>query len=647
MSPEGAAPSRRRLGSAAELEELRRRVLEERGWVRAGAGAPEDLIQMSAGASRKGGRMQLALCRGTGCGACGSSRVAEALREELGRRGLEGRVELLLTGCHGFCEKGPILVIRPEDIFYHSVRPEDAAEIVEETVVNGRVIERLLYTDPSTGERIVHEGDIPFYKHQTRLLFAHNGRIDPARIEDYIAVGGYSALAKALAMGPEEVIEEIKRSGLRGRGGAGFPTGKKWELARKSPGDVKYVICNADEGDPGAYMDRSLLEGNPHSVLEGMILGAYAIGASEGWAYVRTEYPLAIVHLSTAISQAGELGLLGDSILGSGFGFRVSIFRGAGAFVCGEETALIASLESRVGEPRPRPPYPAQSGLWGRPTNINNVKTWASVPLIINMGADWFRSIGTETSKGTMVFSLVGKVNNTGLVEVPMGITLRRMVFDIGGGIRGGKRLKAVQTGGPSGGCIPESLLDLPVDYDRLAAAGAMMGSGGMIVMDEETCMVDVAKYFLSFLKDESCGKCTPCRVGVAQMHRILTDVTEGRGRMEDLETLEELAEVVKDASLCALGGTAPNPVLTTLRYFREEYEAHIKERRCPARVCRPLLSYKILSDRCKGCGACAKACPAGAVSGEKKAPHRIDPDKCIRCGSCFDACKFGAVEVS
>ncbi|MEM4728666.1 MAG: NADH-quinone oxidoreductase subunit NuoF [Thermoplasmata archaeon] len=616
---------RKRLTSPAELEELRKRLL----------------------AGRDPRRIQLALCRGTGCCAHGSLKVADALREELRKRGLEERAELLLTGCHGFCERGPILVIRPMDIFYQRIRPEDVPEVVEETVLNGRVVERLLYTDPATGNKIVHEYEIPFYKNQTRIIFGNNGRIDPTRIEDYIAIGGYSALVRALSMRPEEIIAEIKRSGLRGRGGAGFSTGQKWELARRAPGDVKYIICNADEGDPGAYMDRSLLEGNPHSVIEGMIIGGYAIGAHEGWIYVRTEYPLAIKHLNIAIAQAEELGLLGENILGSEFNLRIFLFRGAGAFVCGEETALIASLESRVGEPRQRPPYPAQSGLWGRPTNINNVKTWANVPLIINRGADWFRSIGTESSKGTMIFSLVGKINNTGLVEVPMGISLRKMVYDIGGGIPGGKRFKAVQTGGPSGGCIPEGLLDLTVDYDRLSSAGAMMGSGGMIVMDEDTCMVDVAKYFLNFLKDESCGKCTPCRVGIAQMHRILSAITEGRGRMEDLETLQELAEVVRSASLCALGGTAPNPVLTTLRYFRDEYEAHIRDKRCPARVCRALLRYTIKAERCKACGACLKACPAGAISGEKKKPHVIDPTKCIKCGSCLEACKFGAVEVS
>ncbi|MEM2868845.1 MAG: NADH-quinone oxidoreductase subunit NuoF [Thermoplasmata archaeon] len=616
---------RKRLTSPAELEELRKRLL----------------------AGRDPRRIQLALCRGTGCCAHGSLKVADALREELRKRGLEERAELLLTGCHGFCERGPILVIRPMDIFYQRVRPEDVPEVVEETVLNGRVVERLLYTDPATGNKIVHEYEIPFYKNQTRIIFGNNGRIDPTRIEDYIAIGGYSALVRALSMRPEEIIAQIKRSGLRGRGGAGFSTGQKWELARRAPGDVKYIICNADEGDPGAYMDRSLLEGNPHSVIEGMIIGGYAIGAHEGWIYVRTEYPLAIKHLNIAIAQAEELGLLGENILGSEFNLRIFLFRGAGAFVCGEETALIASLESRVGEPRQRPPYPAQSGLWGRPTNINNVKTWANVPLIINRGADWFRSIGTESSKGTMIFSLVGKINNTGLVEVPMGISLRKMVYDIGGGIPGGKRFKAVQTGGPSGGCIPEGLLDLTVDYDRLSSAGAMMGSGGMIVMDEDTCMVDVAKYFLNFLKDESCGKCTPCRVGIAQMHRILSAITEGRGRMEDLETLQELAEVVRSASLCALGGTAPNPVLTTLRYFRDEYEAHIRDKRCPARVCRALLRYTIKAERCKACGACLKACPAGAISGEKKKPHVIDPTKCIKCGSCLEACKFGAVEVS
>jgi len=594
-------------------------------------------------------RRAIAVCAVPGCGAYGSEKVPPALREELKKRGLEDKVEVLATGCQGFCEKGPIMVIRPEDILYISVKPEDAAEIIDETIIHGRVVERLLYKDPATGQKVVHENEIPFYKYQTRNIFGPNARIDPNSIEDYIAIGGYSALAKALTkMTPEQVIDEVKRSGLRGRGGAGFSCGQKWQFARQavSPDGVKYVIVNGDEGDPGAYMDRSLLEGNPHSVIEGLMIGAYAIGACEGYLYVRTEYPLAIKRLHIALAQAEEYGLLGTNILGTGFNFTVRIFRGAGAFVCGEETALLASLESRVGEPRGKPPFPAQSGLWGKPTNINNVKTWANIAPIIQNGAEWFNSIGTKTSKGTMIFSLVGKINNSGLVEVPMGITLRKMIYDIGGGIPKGKRFKAVQMGGPSGGCVPESLLDLPIDYDQLTAAGAMMGSGGMIVMDETTCMVDIAKYFLNFLKDESCGKCTPCRVGVTQMHAILADICEGRGTMEDLDTLTELADVVKNASLCLLGGTAPNPVLTTMRYFKDEYVAHIRDKKCPAHVCKKLITYKVDAEKCTGCGACLKACPSQAVSGEKKRSHAIDPAKCIRCGACHDACKFNAVEM-
>ena len=549
-------------------------------------------------------RRAIAVCAVPGCGAHGSEKVPPALREELKRRELADDIEVIATGCQGFCEKGPIMVIRPEDILYISVKPEDAAEIVEETIVHGRVVERLLYKDPATGQKAVHENDIPFYKHQTRNIFGNNARIDPNSIEDYIGIGGYSALAKALGkMTPEQVIDEVKRSGLRGRGGAGFSTGLKWEFARKavSPDGVKYVIVNADEGDPGAYMDRSLLEGNPHSVIEGLIIGAYAIGACEGYIYVRTEYPLAVKRLYLALAQAEEYGLLGQNILGSGFSFNVKIFRGAGAFVCGEETALLASLESRVGEPRGKPPFPAQSGLWGKPTNINNVKSWANIPLIIRNGAEWFGKIGTKSSKGTMIFSLVGKINNTGLVEVPMGITLRKMIYEIGGGIPRGKRFKAVQTGGPSGGCIPPELLDLEVDYDKLAAAGAMMGSGGMIVMDEDTCMVDIARYFLNFLKDESCGKCTPCRVGITQMHAILTDITEGRGKLEDLDILADLAEVVKNGSLCLLGGTSANPVQTTLKYFKNEYLAHIVQKKCPAGVCKEIIS-----------SPCQHVCPIG-----------------------------------
>jgi NADH:ubiquinone oxidoreductase subunit F (NADH-binding)/NAD-dependent dihydropyrimidine dehydrogenase PreA subunit len=498
-----------------------------------------------------------------------------------------------------------------------------------------------------------HYHEIPFYSKQVKIALRNCGFINPDRIQDYIARGGYFSLYKALfEMKPEEIIAEIRRSGLRGRGGAGFLTGQKWEACRKAKGDVKYVLCNADEGDPGAYMDRSVLEGDPHSVIEGMIVGAYAIGAREGFIYVRDEYPLAIRKLRIAIQQAGEQGLLGENILGSGFSLKIHIFRGGGAFVCGESTALMASIEGNVGEPRAKHIHTTESGLFDRPSNLNNVETWNNVPVIVARGADWFSQIGTERSKGTKVFSIVGKVKNTGLIEVPMGITLREIVYDIGGGIPEGKRFKAVQTGGPSGGCIPESLIDLPVDFDRLTEAGSMMGSGGMIVMDESTCMVDVARYFMDFLKDESCGKCTSCREGTKRMHEILTDITEGRGKAEDLETLEELGWVTAEASLCQLGATAPNPVLSTLRYFRDEYEEHILNKRCPAKVCRKLLHYGVISDLCKRCGACMKVCPSEAISGTKKTkkiegvPFKIDPEKCIQCGACFEACKFGAIEV-
>jgi len=591
-------------------------------------------------------RRAVTVCRSTGCTAHGSGAVIAAFQEELAKGNLLEEVEILITGCHGFCEKGPIVVIRPEEIFYHSVAPEDVPEIVEHTVKNGEVVERLLYTDPQTGEKILRERDIPFYKHQERVIFGSNGMIDPTRIEDYIAIGGYSALAKALGMDPEDVIEEVKKSGLRGRGGAGFPTGRKWEFTRNAPGDLKYIICNADEGDPGAFMDRSLLEGNPHVVLEGMLIGAYAIGASKGFIYVRNEYPLAVNHIETALEQMRRYSFLGESILGTDFSFDLAIYRGAGAFVCGEETALIASIEGRAGEPRSRPPYPAQSGLWGNPTNINNVKSWANVTHILREGADAFCTVGTETSTGTMIFSLVGKINNTGLVEVPMGITLREMIYKIGGGIPKGKKFKAVQTGGPSGGCIPEHLLDLPVDYDKLTEVGAMMGSGGMIVMDEDTCMVDVARYFVNFLKDESCGKCTPCREGLYQMYEILDAICSGKGKEEDLALLEEVAYAMKDGSLCMLGGTAPNPVLTTLRFFKDEYTAHIKENRCPAGVCKALIRYHINPEVCTGCGLCQKNCPQEAISGEDRNPRAIDPEKCIKCGICIDVCTFHAVEV-
>jgi NADH:ubiquinone oxidoreductase subunit F (NADH-binding)/(2Fe-2S) ferredoxin/NAD-dependent dihydropyrimidine dehydrogenase PreA subunit len=590
----------------------------------------------------------IAVCTGTGCLALGATKVVDALKEEIKKQGLKTKVvNIRETGCPGFCERGPILVIYPEETCYLQVKPEDAEEIVAQTIRGGKVVDRLLYTDPSSGEQAVRESEIPFYKNQVRLLIGNNIRIDPKSIEDYLAVGGYSALMKALfELSPEQIVEEVKRSGLRGRGGAGFPAGMKWEFARKSPGTAKYVVVNADEGDPGAFMDRALLEGNPHSILEGLIIGAYAIGAHEGYIYVRQEYPLAVENIALAITQAEDYGFLGKNILGSGFDFVVKVHRGAGAFVCGEETALLASLEGKPGEPRPRPPYPAVKGLWDKPTNINNVETWANVPLIINKGADSFAAVGTEGSKGTKIFSLVGKVNNTGLVEVPMGITLRDIVYKVGGGIPGGKKFKAVQTGGPSGGCIPGDCLDIPVDFDELRKVGAIMGSGGMIVMDEDTCMVDVAKYFLDFLTDESCGKCVPCREGIRQMLKILTRISKGMGREGDIELLEDLAESTRDASLCALGGSAPNPVLSTIRYFREEYEAHIKEKKCPAFVCKELISYYIDPEKCKACMICLRKCPADAVVGGKKQIHVIEQEKCTRCGTCYDVCpsRFNAV---
>ena len=593
------------------------------------------------------------VCGGTGCHASGCHQVIDAFKRVLQDQSKGNGINIRVTGCHGFCERGPLVVIYPQKILYQRVKPEDARTIFEETILNGKVIESLLYDHPTTGKRIVHEEEVPFYQKQMRIIFGNNGSIDPTRIEDYLAVGGYRALAKALSsMHPDQIIQEVKKANLRGRGGGGFPAGVKWETCKKAPGDIRYVICNADEGDPGAYMDRSLLEGNPHSVLEGMIIGAYAIGAHEGYVYVRNEYPLAVVNIGIAIQQARELGLLGKNILGSKFDFDVQISRGGGAFVCGESTALMASLEGNAGEPRAKHIHTVVSGLWNRPSNLNNVETWANVPVIIERGADWYTQIGTEGSKGTKIFSLVGKVNNTGLVEVPMGITLREIVYDIGGGIPGGKKFKAVQTGGPSGGCIPESLIDLPVDFDRLTEVGSMMGSGGMIVMDESTCMVDVAKYFTNFLKDESCGKCTSCREGTKRMHEILTEITEGRGKPEHIDLLEELGWVTAEASLCALGGTAPNPVLSTIRYFREEYQEHIINKRCPAKVCRTLLQYRILSDVCTMCGRCAKVCPVKAITGKKKTkkeagePFQIDTEKCIKCGMCFETCKFEAVEV-
>jgi NADH-quinone oxidoreductase subunit F len=588
----------------------------------------------------------ISICAGTGCRASGSESVINAFKEEIKFLGLQNKVGVKVTGCHGFCEKGPIIVIHPGEIFYHNVEKEDVMEIVSETIIGGKIIDRLLYVDPATGKKITKESDVPFYNKQKRIILGNNGKIDPTDIEDYIALGGYSALSKALfKMKPEQIIEEVKKSGLRGRGGGGFPTGRKWESCRNAEGKPKYVICNADEGDPGAYMDRSLLEGNPHNVLEGMIIGAYAIGSKDGYVYVRNEYPLAVKHLEIAVKQAEEYGLLGKNILGSGFNFSVQISRGGGAFVCGESTALMASLEGKPGEPRAKYVHTVEKGLWNKPTNLNNVETWANVPIIINKGANWYSRIGTEKSKGTKIFSLVGKINNTGLVETPMGMKLREIIYDIGGGIPNRKRFKAVQTGGPSGGCIPEKLIDLPIDYEKLTDAGSMMGSGGMIVMDEETCMVDVAKYFLKFLMEESCGKCVPCREGILQMGEILEDITKGNGKPGDIELLEEISTVIKDTSLCALGGTAPNPVLSTIKYFRNEYDAHIKDKKCPAGVCQALIQYSIDPKKCIGCGACLKQCPQNAIAGEKKQPHTIDPEKCIKCGACFDVCKFDAIK--
>lgn len=587
----------------------------------------------------------ITICGGTGCHASGCENVISAFKQGLETEGVSDRIDIRVTGCHGFCERGPIVIIFPQGIFYQKVAPEDAKEIINETVVNGKILDRLLYIDPITDEKKIHESDIPFYQKQKRMVLENNTLVDPTNIMDYLAVGGYSALAKVVnGMTPESVIEEINKSGLRGRGGGGFPTGRKWESTRNAAGDIKYVICNADEGDPGAYMDRSILEGDPHSVIEGMIIGAFAIGSSDGYIYVRNEYPLAVANLTIAIEQAREHGLLGKNILGSGFDFDISINRGGGAFVCGESTALMASLEGMPGEPRAKYIHTSEKGLWDRPSNLNNVETWANVPLIINKGADWYSSIGTQSSKGTKVFSLVGKINNTGLVEVPMGMTLREIIYDIGGGIPDDKEFKAVQTGGPSGGCIPEALLDLPVDYEQLSEAGSMMGSGGMIVMDEDTCMVDVARYFTNFLQEESCGKCVPCREGLLRMGEILTDITEGRGTMEQLSLIEDLSELLKDASLCALGTTAANPVMSTLKYFRNEYIAHIKDHKCPAGVCKELITYGIDPDKCTGCGACMKNCPSGAITGEKKQPHVLDTGKCIKCQICYDVCKFDAV---
>ena len=599
--------------------------------------------------------LRLVVCGGTGCRAAGSVELAEVLAKLIGEQNLNAQVELMLSGCHGFCQQGPVVVIEPAGIFYREVgrkNPKrDAEEIIERTIKGGEIVTRLLYRNPKTKERIQHYKDIPFYSHQTRIVLKNNGKIDPNNIEHFIARDGYDGLAKALTMDPEEIIDHISRSGLRGRGGGGFPTGRKWSFCRNAPDkSMRYIICNADEGDPGAFMDRSIIEGDPHSVIEGMIIGAYAISGgvspAAGYVYIRAEYPLAIENLKIALKQAEELGFLGDNILGTDFSFHIKIKQGAGAFVCGEETALIASIEGHRGMPRPRPPFPAISGLFGKPTNINNVETWASVTRIIQGGVDWYAGIGTEKSRGTKVFSLVGQTNNSGLIEVPMGMPLRTIIEEIGGGVPGEGSFKAVQTGGPSGGCIPAEKLDIPVDFEHLAEVGSMMGSGGMVVMTERSCMVDVARYFLSFTESESCGKCTPCRMGTQHLLNTLTDICEGRGKPKDIERLRNIGTTVAKGSLCGLGQTAPNPVLTTLQYFEEEYRAHIEDHNCPAGVCRNLIQLTINMDLCTGCTACSLACPVGAITGEKKNPHLIDQGLCIHCGACRTACKFHAVNV-
>ncbi len=606
-----------RISSREQLDELRKQLKKKRE-------SKKRIISISAGT----------------CGAArGSTALVERFQQAI--KGYEDLMAIKVTGCHGFCAAEPNVIIFPEEIFYKNLKEEDAPQIVQ-SIVNDEILEDLVMSDD--GEKYIHVNEIPFYKPQMRVLLGANPLIDPTIFEDYIVNGGYSSLSKALKLEPEEIIEIIRRSGLRGRGGAGFPTGRKWEIARQQKGDIKYIICNADEGDPGAYMDRSLLEGNPQSVLEGMIIGAYAIGANRGWVYVRNEYPLAVKNVIMTAKLLREMGLLGKNILGSGFNFDIEIIQGAGAFVCGEETALIRSIESQCGIPLQRPPFPAQRGLFGKPTNINNVETWANIPKIIEKGAEWFASIGTDTSKGTKIFSLVGKVKYTGLVEVPMGTTIREIVYDIGGGSPFNKKIKAIQTGGPSGGCIPENLFNLPIDYESLAQAGSIMGSGGMIVIDETTCIVDFARYFTNFLQYESCGKCTPCREGIQRMYELLTDITEGKGNGSSIELLEELGTVIKDSSLCGLGQTAPNPLLSSLKYFRDEYLTHINEKKCPAHVCKSFIKYWINPENCQGCGLCQKKCLSNAITGELKQAHVIDQSLCVKCGACFDACKSDSI---
>jgi len=614
-----------RINTVSDLNNLRQRILDE----------------------RKNLRATMIICGGTGCQASRSRDVIDAVKKELAKQGLDKTVHVRSTGCHGFCEQGPLCVIEPGNIFYCHLTTEDAEEIVAETIQNGRTVKRLLYTDPVSKKVVKTESEIPFYRAQNRHLISQNKQVDPCSIGDYIAMGGYSALAKTLFnITPEGIIKEIATSGLRGRGGGGFPTGRKWAECREAPGDEKYVICNADEGDPGAYMDRCILEGNPHLILEGMMIGAWAVGANHGYVYVRKEYPLAVKHVRTAIQQARELGLLGDNIFGSSFSFDVEIARGGGAFVCGESTALMASIEGKVGEPRAKDVHTVVDGVWHKPTTLNNVETWANVPAIIQNGSSWFASKGSKGSKGTKILALTGRIRNTGLVENEMGTPIRTVLFDIGGGSANGKPIKAVQMGGPSGGCLPADKFDLPVDFDAVAEAGSMVGSGGMVVMDEDTCMVDVAKYFLEFLQDESCGKCVPCRLGIDRMLEIITDITEGRGKPEQIGLLEDLGDTISLTSLCGLGKTAANPVLTTLRYFRDEYEAHISHKKCPSGVCRELITYGIDSEKCTCCGICRKSCPHGAVIGKKKKIHSIDIQLCQKCGICRSECKFDAVMV-
>ena len=590
-------------------------------------------------------KIYLLMCGGTGCHATGSIKVKDVLTAEIAANNLTEKVEVIETGCNGFCAMGPIMIVHPGDIFYQKIKPEDVPELIQQQLIKGKPVERLLYKDPTTKKRIQCQKDIPFFAHQQPRALRNKGLIDPESLSDYIARDGYQGAAIALLeMTPDEIISEVKTSGIRGRGGAGFPTGVKWQFAKASPGDVKYVLCNADEGDPGAFMDRSILEADPHAVLEGMIIAAKAINANQGYIYARTEYPLAIKRLGIAIEKATGKGLLGDDILGSGFNFHVSIYQGAGAFVCGEETALMRSIEGKRGMPRPRPPFPAHKGLWEKPTILNNVETLANVPQIILNGGAWYANVGTETSKGTKVFALSGDVNNIGLVEVPMGTSLRKIIYDVGGGIPKKRKFKAVQLGGPSGGCIPAAHLDTPVDYEAIAKVGAIMGSGGVIVMDENTCMVDMARFFMDFIQDESCGKCTPCREGTRRQLEILKKICDGHGEPQDIDLLEELSAVIKETALCGLGQTAPNPVLSTLRYFRDEFEAHIYEKRCPAKRCVSLLKFEVDENICTHCGMCFRACPAEAIAWKKKEVARIDKDKCVKCLTCYDRCKFGAI---